>query len=272
MMKIVNCPVSKLPNLWKFIDKFFLLYCELYGCGLSTVYSSATAVGVCLPRISDIVHYMIWLYEIWWHMQAVKLVFYIPFVRIYYFQWNCPFIYLFGEAKPTSFTNISLMPHQLFTTFSQWSNLQLDIDDSLQSLEQLTNERVILKHHTWVTSDLTWKSDPWRSWQLLSHDSLILEAGDTDLTCKNDHEAAYNWSHMKELSPKQLSSEFPWQTIHNATENWSRVIVWPWNGRQLILHCSTILEPADNWSHMIARSLFNWQLISHDSRILEHSW
>ena len=48
MMKIVNCPSC--PIFWKFIDNFFLLYCDLYGCGLS-VYSSATAVGVCLSRI-----------------------------------------------------------------------------------------------------------------------------------------------------------------------------------------------------------------------------
>ena len=54
MMKIVNCPSC--PIFWKFIDNFFLLYCELYGCGLNTVYSSAIAVGVCLPRISDIVY------------------------------------------------------------------------------------------------------------------------------------------------------------------------------------------------------------------------
>jgi hypothetical protein len=59
MMKIVNCPSC--PIFWKFIDNFFLLYCDLYGCGLSTVYSSATAVGVCLPRISDIVYVLaIW--------------------------------------------------------------------------------------------------------------------------------------------------------------------------------------------------------------------
>ena len=54
MMKIVNCPSCS--SFWKFIDNFFLLYCDLYGCGLSTVYSIATAVGVCLPRISDIVY------------------------------------------------------------------------------------------------------------------------------------------------------------------------------------------------------------------------
>jgi hypothetical protein len=59
MMKIVNCPSC--PIFWKFIDNFFLLYCDLYGCGLSTVYSIATAVGVCLPRISDIVYVLaIW--------------------------------------------------------------------------------------------------------------------------------------------------------------------------------------------------------------------
>ena len=59
MMKKVNCPSC--PIFWKFIDNFFLLYCDLYGCGLSTVYSIATAVGVCLPRISDIVYVLaIW--------------------------------------------------------------------------------------------------------------------------------------------------------------------------------------------------------------------
>ena len=59
MMKIVNCPSC--PIFWEFINNLFLLYCDLYGCGLSTVYSSATAVGVCLPRISDIVYVLaIW--------------------------------------------------------------------------------------------------------------------------------------------------------------------------------------------------------------------
>ncbi len=53
--------LSKLPNFLKVYRQFFLLYCDLYGCGLSTVYSSATAVGDCLPRISDIVYVLsIW--------------------------------------------------------------------------------------------------------------------------------------------------------------------------------------------------------------------
>ncbi len=59
MKKIVNCP--NCPIFWEFIDNFFLLYCDLYGCGLSYVYSSATSVGVCLPKISDIVYVLaIW--------------------------------------------------------------------------------------------------------------------------------------------------------------------------------------------------------------------
>ncbi len=69
--------LSKLPKFVKLIDNFFLLYCDLYGRGLHTAYSSTTAVGVCLPKISDIVLYMFRLFEIWWHFQADKIVFYI---------------------------------------------------------------------------------------------------------------------------------------------------------------------------------------------------
>jgi len=59
MMKIVNCPSC--PIFWKFIDNFFLLYCDIYGCWPSTVYSIAAAVDVCLPRILDIVYVLaIW--------------------------------------------------------------------------------------------------------------------------------------------------------------------------------------------------------------------
>ncbi len=92
MMKIVKCPVSKLPNFLKVYWQFFLLNCDLYGCGLSTLYSSATAVGVCLPRISDIVH--VYVLAIWNMMtySGCENCFLYTICKDLLVPMNCPFM------------------------------------------------------------------------------------------------------------------------------------------------------------------------------------